>query len=80
MKPVGLARCGPRHAEPPHRPLPTPALGAHRAHDDGGVRTQSDLHGATDGERLRHEPWQDLHREHPRHMVNSPDMARRTNS
>jgi hypothetical protein len=45
----------------------------------GGARAA--LHrGATGDEWLRHEPWQGLHREHPRHTANPPDMARRTNS
>jgi hypothetical protein len=44
-----------------------------------GART-APHHGATGGERLQHEPRQGLHREHPRRMVNPPDMARRTNS
>jgi hypothetical protein len=60
--------------------LPTPALGAHRAHGDGGARTQGSLRGTASGEWLRHEPWQGLHHEHSRRMANLPDMARRTNS
>jgi hypothetical protein len=54
--------------------------GVHRAHGDGGTRTQSSLRGAAGGERLRHEPWQGLHREHPRRTVNLADMVESSNS
>jgi hypothetical protein len=80
MEPDDLAQRGPRRAEPDHRPLPTPTLGAHRARDDDGVCTQSGLHGTAGGKRLWHEPQQGLHREHPRCMANPTDMARITNS
>jgi hypothetical protein len=60
--------------------LPTLVLGAHRARGDGGAHTQSGLRGVAGGERPRHEPRQGCHREHPRRMVNLPDMARRTKS
>jgi hypothetical protein len=73
----GLARRGPRCVEPAHRPLPTPALGAHRACDNDGACMQSGLRSTTEGKQLRHEPRQGLHHEHPRRTANPPDMARR---
>jgi hypothetical protein len=76
----GLARRGPRCVEPAHRPLPTPALGAHRAYDNDGACMQSSLRSTTEGKQLRHEPRQGLHHEHPRRTANPPDMARRTKS
>jgi hypothetical protein len=54
--------------------------GAHRAHGDGGTRTQSGLHGMVGGERLWHEPHQGLHPKHPRRTVNLPDMVESSNS
>jgi hypothetical protein len=80
MEPDGLAHRGPRCAELAHMPLPTAALGAHRARGDGGARTQSGLRGVAGGKRLRHEPRQGLHRKHPRRTANPHDMTRRTNS
>jgi hypothetical protein len=40
---------------------------------------QSGLHGTAGGERLHHEPRQGLHHEHPRRMVNLPDMVESSN-
>jgi hypothetical protein len=46
-EPNDLARHDPRRAELAHRSMHTPALGSHRAHDDGGARTQSGLRGTS---------------------------------
>jgi hypothetical protein len=44
-------------------------------HGDGGTCTQSGLCGAAGGKRLRHEPQQGLHHEHPRRTANLPGMV-----
>jgi hypothetical protein len=63
-------------------PGATPAqhFGVHRACGNDGMHTHSGLRSAAGGERLRHEPRQGLHREHPRRMVNLPDMVESSNS
>jgi hypothetical protein len=60
--------------------VPAQRSGAHRARGDGGTHTQSGLHGVDGGERLRHEPRQGFHHEHPRRMTNLPDLVESSNS
>jgi hypothetical protein len=47
---------------------------------DSETRTQSGLRSTADGERLRHESRQGLHRKHPRCTVNLPNMVESSNS
>jgi hypothetical protein len=59
---------------------PAQRSGAHRARGDGDTHTQSGLHGVDGGERLRHEPRQGFHHEHPRRTMNLPDLVESSNS
>jgi hypothetical protein len=74
------AACGLHDSEADPGAVPAQHSRAHRAHGDGGMHTQSGLRGAAGDERLRHEPQQGFHHEHPRHTVNLPDMVESSKS
>jgi hypothetical protein len=48
---------------------------ARAAHPTAGSARTGFHRGATDNERLRDDPWQGLHREHPRRTTNPPDTV-----
>jgi hypothetical protein len=70
---------GPQAIEAGPGVAPRPS-GAHAAHAIGGGARTALHRGVTSGEQLRHDARQGLHLERPRRTVNTPDMARRTNS
>jgi hypothetical protein len=74
------AACSLQDSEAGPGVAPAQRSGAHRARGDGDTHTQSGLHGVDGGERLRHEPRQGFHHEHPRRTTNLPDLVESSNS